>query len=226
MGNRAEDGKYSLIKTHDTAIEDWEDWEDWKKRERHAYLNPDREQVIHELSTDEKYLHAVYGVFTPYKVRSRLGFMAKSPDYKGFQLVLVKGNRGIYSEAVVNEAFDLKRAHSSLWLWHMDEHFPQFKARLTGTYYELSGTFFVTMFFKDNTYDPRPDTFVVYFLLIPKDDVVRIKPAIEKGPSIIVEVFEKVAGNYDNSKGKLEFDWDWYKTKHNEDPMGYLNKRA
>jgi RecB family endonuclease NucS len=59
------------------------------------------------------------------------------------------------------------------------------------------------MYWPDMTFDHRVDSTAEYALLIPKDEIQKVKH-IAQNPDLLVKIFQKVFSQYDNSKGKMK----------------------
>ncbi|MBI2655226.1 hypothetical protein HYX06_02265 [Candidatus Woesearchaeota archaeon] len=151
--------------------------------------------IVEELATSLKYRHAVY----------------EFEDFKHDKFIM-KGLIGDRDSEFIR-AMDIFSYYTKDTEHEVNLSFrfsplkEPFLSRVIGDTTKLiSGgyDYVIRLVFKDDTLGLEAN--IRYVLLIPREEVSRVKPLIQNNPSIVIEVFKKVFPGYDRSSGRLKID--------------------
>ncbi len=150
--------------------------------------NPNRKELVDKLASDRKYTHAVAGNFG-------VGNSHAIYDVKG----PLKGNsifEGFYALTCGYELVEPDGPEFKAKVWSRDsEDFPD-DWMFHLAYPDRQGQ------------DKRDGVHTSYTAVVPKSEAESVKAAVAEDPSILIDVFRRVFGDCDRSKGALSIAQD------------------
>ncbi|MFZ5955642.1 MAG: hypothetical protein ACOYT4_04400 [Nanoarchaeota archaeon] len=220
--NPRELSQKEIFEIFDSSIKDLESCEERsaddliRKIERNKEQKPIQsktetiEDVIREVSSNQKYVHYCFGKalsmdFTAFPYKGNLSF---HPD-----IFCSPASRELFYKK--NKRFPLDRDdlldREEVWkdsksLDDYDGINHQFEAMIKGSF--IGGSYAFRLYYPENNLDNRPGCFTSYALLIPKDKISKAR-IISQNPDSLIKLFQKIFPQYDNGKERLKIRYDY-----------------